>query len=224
MTDPIALGVTLSARCCVATRSGTLRSSRSQACHCPTFVHVEDVTSCPPRFRPVCGRLRNNCMFFVLVHVPAHVGHVSKQCVVRLDLGAEDIAHRVILEFSCDESRSDSVSPNFAMQVCRTFLFDTRGLVTLSSRHFSDICVNFEAFCGVLIVSSSCRVSSHCHTLNVPLRAFASRMILLRRHVQCGFSCLLGRRRRPDRLLLLVLTSGNGLSLSVLRNSTRSLC
>ena len=64
---------------------------------------------------------------------------------------------------------------------------------------FSDICVTVEVLCGVLVLSPSDRDSSHRHTLNIHLLAFASRMLCLRRHVQCrGFTCSPGRRRRHE--------------------------
>ena len=116
-------------------------------------------------------------------------------------------------------------------------------------QQFSDICVAAEVLCGDLILSSSYRDSNTRRTLNGHLRAFASRKLCPKRHVQCrGFGCSLVRRSQPELSFrshrrphnrcghyrnfrphhFLLLTSGIGLNLSlsirVLRSSTRSLC
>ena len=103
---------------------------------------------------------------------------------------------------------------------------------------------HFSKLCRVLILSSRYRDSSHCHTPNVHVRAFALWLLCLWRHVQ--FGCSLGRCSRPEPSFrsrrrhhsrrkhykniplhrCLLLTYGSGLSLSsnirVLRTSTRS--
>ena len=54
-----------------------------------------------------------------------------------------------------------------------------------------------KVLCGVLLLSSSCRDSSHCHTLNALLRALASRMLCLE-EARPGFRCSLGGRTRLE--------------------------
>ena len=72
-------------------------------------------------------------------------------------------------------------------------------IVNKRVQQFPSVFVAVEVLCRIPNLRSRYRDSGHCHTPNVHLRAFASRMFCLWRPVQCrGFGCSLGRCRQPD--------------------------
>ena len=136
----------------------------------------------------------------------------------------ECIIHRLVtLGFSCDESCADSVLSVVNVPAGRRSLLheinlQVHGFVTLHTLRvgqalsarpasplpqqeglttFCAVVIN-EVLCRVLILGSSSRDFCRCHSPNVHLRVFASRILCLWRHVQCHrFSCSLGRCGRP---------------------------